>query len=148
MKPCKDCTVDGIVTKRKLAVRSDGTLQPGPRCVTHHRAWKRRNRDLAHSRQIDAKYELTSAEYDAIYEFQGRKCAICRHATGKSKRLCVDHDHELAKTHNHDPKQGCRRCIRGLLCSRCNRWGVPLFTDAVIRAINYLTDPPARKVLR
>jgi hypothetical protein len=34
-----------------------------------------------------------------------------------------------------------------LLCSRCNRWGVPLFLEAVIRAINYLTDPPARKVL-
>ena len=49
--------------------------------------------------------------------------------------------------HGHDPKKGCRRCIRGLLCSRCNRWGVPLFLDAMIRAINYLTDPPARKVL-
>lgn len=148
MKPCKDCLADGIPTKRKMAVRSDGSLQPGPRCVTHHRAWKRRNRDLAHGRRLESNFGITSALYWAIYEFQGGRCAICRHATGKSKRLCVDHDHELAKTHGHPVEQACRLCVRGLLCSRCNRWGVPLFLDAVIRAINYLTDPPARKVLR
>ena len=143
-KPCVDCTREGVTTKRAIDSRSGPR---SPRCATHLRAKRRRERDMAHSRRIDAVYELSAAEYAAIYEFQGGKCAICRHATGKSKRLAVDHDHELAKTHGHDPKRGCRLCIRGLLCSRCNRWGVPLFFDAVIRAVNYLTDPPARKVL-
>lgn len=147
MKRCKDCVADGLTTNRKMATRSDGSLQPGPRCVTHHRAWKRRNRHLAHGRRLEAHFGITSKLYWAIHRFQGGRCAICLLATGKTKRLAVDHDHELAKTHDHPVEQACRLCIRGLLCSRCNRWGVPLFLDAILRAVNYLTDPPARKVL-
>src|SRR4051812_23858199 len=147
MKPCKDCVAEGVTTTRRPALRSDGSPQPGNRCVTHHRAWKRRNRDLAHGRRLESNFGITSTLYWAIYEFQGGRCAICRLATGKAKRLVVDHDHELAKTHDHPLEQACRLCVRGLLCSRCNRWGVPLFLDAVLRALDYLTNPPARKVL-
>jgi hypothetical protein len=145
MKPCKDCVADLLNVEPKNGWRP--APHPGPRCVTHHGAWKRRNRDLAHGRRLESNFGITSRLYWAIYEFQGGRCAICRLATGKAKRLAVDHDHELAKTHDHPLEQACRLCVRGLLCSRCNRWGVPLFLGAILRALDYLTDPPARKVL-
>lgn len=146
MKPCKDCIADLLNVEPRSGWRP--APHPGPRCTTHHRAWVKRSKGLAHARTVESTYEITAEEYWAIYAFQGGRCAICAHATGKSKRLAVDHDHKMALECGHDPNHGCRRCIRGLLCSRCNRWGVPLFLEAVIRAINYLTDPPARKVLQ
>ena len=55
---------------------------------------------------------LTADELDALIALQGGACAICGR-TGE--RLEVDHDHR------HCPgRQGCRRCVRGLLCGRCN----------------------------
>lgn len=146
---CKDCTAEGADPKgtRKLATNVDGSLEPGPRCVTHHRARRKVVRANAHAARVDAGYGITVAEYWLIYATQGGRCAICQQATGKTKRLAVDHDHKLALEHGHDPAKGCRLCVRGLLCGRCNRWGVPLFIEAVIRAVKYLHDPPARKVL-
>jgi hypothetical protein len=140
---CIDCIAEGVTTVRPI----DPSSGPrSPRCATHVRARKRKVRESAHARRVETHYEISAADYWLLFAAQGGKCAICRVATGKTKRLAVDHDHELAKTHDHPVDRGCRRCIRGLLCSRCNRWGVPLFLETVLRAINYLSDPPARKV--
>lgn len=136
---CKDCPPG---TKRPVVED-----YPGPRCATHKRAHQRSVSARAHERQIESKYTLTAAEYAEIYRIQGGCCGICQKATGKARRLAVDHDHELAKLHDHPIDRGCRLCIRGLLCRRCNRFGVPLFLPTVLRALEYLTNPPARKVL-
>ncbi len=142
-KWCKDCltAADGRPMHRRP------TPWPGPRCVTHHRIEKKRRGAVAHGRMVAQRYEISAADYAALYEFQGGRCALCRIATGKARRLAVDHDHELAKLHDHPVDQGCAMCIRGLLCKRCNRYGVPLTHLAVERAREYLIHPPARKVL-
>lgn len=145
---CKDCKTEGITTARKLATKADGSLEPGPRCVTHHRARRKATSLAAHGKRTEKTYGITEAQYWAIYEFQGGRCALCQFATGKARRLAVDHDHELAKTHDHPVEQGCALCVRGLLCKRCNRFGVPLILEVIVRTINYLCDPPARQVLR
>lgn len=137
-KPCKDCVAEGITTQRPAP-------HPGPRCVTHHRLAVQRRRVYDHHRKIENDYTLTAVEYWAIYQYQGGKCALCQVATGKTRRLAVDHDHELAKTHDHPVERGCRLCIRGLLCKRCNTYGVPLNPAALVRGLNYLANPPARK---
>lgn len=55
---------------------------------------------------------LSPVEQDALRERQGGRCAIC-HRSGL--RLTIDHDHR------HCPgPTGCRSCVRGLLCYRCN----------------------------
>jgi hypothetical protein len=79
---------------------------------------------------------LQPGDYDRLYASQSCRCFICQRATGKRKRLAVDHDHSSGE-------------VRGLLCGPCNhdligRYGLP----ALLRAIEYLTNPPARKVLR
>lgn len=146
---CVDCLESGEDPKgtRKLATKDDGTRQPGPRCVTHWRARKKDISSQAHATRLASNFELTPDQYWALYQAQGCKCFICRKSTGKARRLAVDHDHLLALEHGHDPKRGCVRCIRALLCKRCNTLVGWLDVEALQRAIVLLADPPARPIL-
>lgn len=144
---CIDCVAEGITTARKLATKPDGSLRPGPRCITHQRALKKVRSRAAHARRLAENYELTPEQYWAIYAMQGGKCFGCQRATGRTKRLAVDHDHELALEHGHDPKKGCVLCVRCLLCGQCNQTIGRLGVEALCRLIQVLTDPPARKWL-
>lgn len=130
---CKDCRATGVTSSRPAP-------HPGPRCATHHRIETRRKRLAASARHVERTYGLTPAEYERLYEHQGRRCAICRRATGASKRLAVDHDHACCPG-----PTSCGRCVRGLLCGTCNdelahaRDSV----DHFHRAIRYLREWPA-----
>jgi hypothetical protein len=135
---CKDCRAYGILTSRPAP-------HPGPRCVTHHRAWRKRTKANAHGRMVEVQYGITAEQYWRLYAAQGGVCAICRKANGKTKRLAVEHEHGLCD--DHPPDRGCPRCIRCLSCGRCNRLIAFLGPDALRRAIGVLEDPPARKVL-
>lgn len=123
-KRCKECDPEG---RRRPAPH------PGPRCATHHRERKQAVRDSQHARHIASTYGgLTADEYEKMYDLQGRACAICVRATGKTRRLAVDHDHETG-------------LVRGLLCKPCNRMlghgrDDPDFFG---RAADYLLLPPA-----
>jgi len=140
---CKDCTAEGVTTKRKMATRPDGSLQPGPRCVTHHRAARKRTKNRAHERRIETTYSITPEDYQALYELQGGHCFICGVATGKVRRLSVDHDHKICT--DHSPVMGCPKCIRGLLCLRCNQLIGWYGIESLCRAVFYLQNPPARQ---
>ena len=53
-------------------------------------------------------YGIDKAQFDAMHESQGGKCAICSADFSEfTKGACVDHDHETGK-------------VRALLCSPCN----------------------------
>lgn len=134
-RQCKDCETD-----RRPAPH------PGPRCATHHRAWRRRSKDLAHARRLQSGFELTAERYAALKMWQGGKCWGCRRANGKTKHLAVDHDHNCPA--GHPPDRGCRECIRALLCGPCNQILGRLGVDALARLIEVLVDPPAQRFLR
>lgn len=55
---------------------------------------------------------LTPSEVDALAALQGGACAICGRL---GEALQIDHDHRC-----HPGRVGCRQCVRGLLCPRCN----------------------------
>lgn len=138
-KRCRDCVAEGITTDRPA-------IFPGPRCTTHHRKITKLRRAKAHGLKVENTYGITVEDYWKILDAQGGKCAICQRATGATKRLAVDHDHRVCQ--DHPPDKGCPRCVRGLLCYPCNhnllgRYGI----DALERAIGYLKEPPARRVL-
>lgn len=59
--------------------------------------------------QRRTKYNMSPADYDALWLTQSGRCVICRteHPGGNAKRLVVDHDHATGK-------------VRGLLCTHCN----------------------------
>jgi hypothetical protein len=102
----------------------------------NNRRYRERNRDRlnAYARALYAKserrrkllkrYGMTPDEYDAMYEAQGGRCAICnRHETECQRgQLQVDHCHETG-------------VVRGLLCGLCNT------------AIGKMGDDPERLIV-
>lgn len=93
---------------------------------------------LAH---VERTYGLTPDEYRALYRAQHGRCYVCRKASGKSKRLGVDHNHLTGE-------------VRGLVCTgslnaqTCNRLIAIYSRSALLRAVAMLSDPPpARAVL-
>lgn len=135
---CKDCEPG---SKRP-------TPHPGPRCVTHHRLVAKGRRLAAQERRVEQTYGLTGPEYRRLYAAQGGRCAICRRATGKVRRLSVDHDHQQAVLDGHAEDKGCRNCVRGLACGTCNKMLGHLRDDpeAFERAADYLRNWPARQI--
>jgi hypothetical protein len=87
------------------------------------------NPDFHWEEQLRKRYNLTKAEYDALFERQGGLCIVCKrpescmsvalNRPGMPRRLAVDHDARVGRT-------------RGLLCSNCNL------------AIGHMADDPAR----
>lgn len=141
-KVCKDCKEAGRPLTRPAPY-------PGPRCATCHNAETRRRRLAAKQRHVTRTYELSPDEYDELLEFQGGRCALCRVAKGTSKRLAVDHDHHQAMLDGHDPAKGCRRCVRGLVCSTCNdvlahARSMASFFDL---GAQYLRQPPWQRMI-
>lgn len=130
MTACKDC--------------EPGSKRPaphvGPRCVTHHRVEVKRKRRAGQEKRVRETYSLSPQEYDAILEAQGGMCFICRRATGLRKRLAVDHDHACC-----DGPLSCGQCVRGLLCSTCNKTHGHLRDDpeAWQRGADYLRSWPS-----
>lgn len=124
-KSCKDCGS----TSRALKA-------PGPRCATCQRARKKAQKEAAWARGIKERYGITAEQYWALYESQGECCYICRRATGRTRRLAVDHDHLTG-------------WVRGLLCSPCNKLlGHVRDDEATLkRAAYYLEYPPAHDVI-
>jgi hypothetical protein len=91
-------------------------------------------RTPTHSRQ-----GLTRIEVAELHARQEGRCAICGEPL--PARFVVDHDHALAAAHGHDPKVGCRACVRGVIHYRCNK-ALGLFRDdaeALRRAAIYVT---------
>ncbi len=79
------------------------------------------------ARQI-AKYGLTPDVWEAMFNGQGRRCAICGVDENGAKRFHVDHDHVTKR-------------IRGILCTKCNV-GIGALKDnpdLVFKAFVYLT---------
>lgn len=130
---CKDCRAEGVVSFRP-------TPHPGPRCVTHWRAEKKRRSAVAHEARSIGVYGLLPGDYEALYAAQGGRCAIhgCR-AAGGTRRLAVEHDHKL---------EG-RESVRGLVCAVHNEWIGRAGDDPEVfdSLAEYLRNPPARRVL-
>lgn len=125
-KVCKDCE-PGV--KRPAPF-------PGPRCATHHRERHAALREASHARHVAATYGLKEGQYEELYAAQGGVCYICERATGKVRKLAVDHDHKTGY-------------VRGLLCKPCNSMLAHLRDDLdmVTRLFSYLNYPPAFDVI-
>lgn len=79
----------------------------GTRCMSHWRDEKKRRKAASHEKRVQETYGLLPGEYDRLYRLQSGVCAICKRATGATRKLSVDHDHSTGT-------------VRGLLCRPCN----------------------------
>ena len=63
---------------------------------------------------------ITEAEFNQILEDQGYACAMCFRLFDAGERVCADHDHTCCPNQVKATAKTCGKCIRGLLCFRCN----------------------------
>jgi len=75
---------------------------------THKEMYRARQIEYR-GRQLESKYGITLADYNALMQHQGLTCAICRTQKWASRGNTphVDHDHATGR-------------VRGILCSNCN----------------------------
>jgi hypothetical protein len=114
-----------------LRARASG----GRRCRACERAYalarKRRNelglnpdelKLLHRSRNLDYFYGLSIEAYNELLRKQNYICATpnCYTYHTEEKPLHVDHDHKCCADYNGRTRKTCGKCIRGLLCARCN----------------------------
>lgn len=85
-----------------------------------------------------ARHNTTVEYLNGIRVEQGGACAICGAVEDQEDRLmAVDHDHACCPG-----SYSCGKCIRGMLCVRCNR-GIGFFQDnlkfleSAIRYLNF-----------
>lgn len=125
---------------------------PGPHCycrschAVRAREWREiHSYDPEFARIMTLRrYGLTPAQFNALLEAQGHRCAVCRTAKPGGQGWHVDHDHTCCNTR----KRSCGRCIRGILCTRCNI-GIGNFKDdpdIIQAAINYITAYRTRRL--
>ena len=86
--------------------------------------------------EIQRKYNLTLDQYKQLLESQNNSCSICKKPFKETSKICVDHDHNCCNKSGYS----CGKCVRGLLCFRCN-CALGSFnddTEILKRAIRYL----------
>jgi hypothetical protein len=112
-------------------------------CFACNIAVKRESKERSHEVRVCDTYGLLPGDYEKLYKAMGSKCPVpgCR-ATGKTKRLAVEHDHKLGLNN--------RAAVRGLMCSMHNDMLGKAGDNPVVFEwlAEYLRNPPARKVLR
>lgn len=116
---------------------------PGPRCYTCDVLKRRQAKKANHDTYVQRTYGVDSGFYDKLYRFQKGRCWICQRATGRTKKLATDHNHKCCPG-----PVSCGRCVRGLLCSSCNKFlgWVRDDPNAFYRAYDYLLNPPANQL--
>ena len=100
----------------------------------HARLYRKAHPYSTRARDLRNKYNITPAQYDAMFNAQNGRCAICDKTPQENgKRLTIDHCHKTGK-------------VRGLLCYRCNT-GLASFKDElrlVSEAVTYLAKAEGR----
>lgn len=98
---------------------------------------RRRMNKLDHetrrARDLRKKYGITVAVWEAMYDTQLGRCALCLTPLAEVTKICVDHDHATGR-------------VRGLLCNNCNH-GLGKFQDnaEILRRAAAYVDTDARE---
>ena len=94
----------------------------------------------SYSSHLKATYGISYEDYQAMRDYQGGRCYICRRLPGK-RRLAIDHDHKTGEVRGllcADSERGCNHAILGNITS----------VEMAQRIVDYLVDPPFKAVRR
>lgn len=104
-----------------------------------HRESKESRKKSARKSRL-ASYGLTQEQFDLLLWIQRYACGMCREPFEEGQLIHVDHDHECCPQKN----RSCGKCVRGLLCHRCNISLGHIERRAAL-ARKYLKRPPATR---
>lgn len=139
--------------KKKRDLKASWVAQNRDKVAEDKRAWVAENRDKVSAYNVAymsdyvkteayansthrsrmKRYQITDADFNAMWEAQDGRCAICQvklQPRGRSK-------HSAAIDHNHKTRE-----VRGVLCRGCNH-GIGSLGDSpsiLIAAAKYLTE--------
>jgi hypothetical protein len=117
-----------VANRAKVIAANDAWRRKNPEKVKAQ--WKRRNEITGRTYRL-RRYGLSIVEWEAMFNSQGRVCAICKRSKSGGRRgWSTDHDHETG-------------AVRGILCNNCNT-GLGLLGDnlaALLAAVSYLRKP-------
>jgi hypothetical protein len=90
-----------------------------------HTAWSAKQSDLEvttrnRRNHLIFVYGITVEMYDDLFARQGNRCKLCK-SPDPGFRWCIDHDHRCCYWNPSQRTPVCGKCIRGILCSVCNR---------------------------
>lgn len=77
----------------------------------------------ARCRQV-RNFGMSRTEWEAMFDAQGRVCAICECGEPGGNGWATDHDHACCA----GSRGTCGKCVRGILCTACNT-GIGLLRD-------------------
>lgn len=119
---CKQCLLESHQTPEYKEIRNKSRRTP---------EFREKNREK-HMKE----HGISLKDFEARLKSQNGNCAICGTSTpGGKGGFHIDHDHNCC-----DKPHSCGKCIRGLLCNRCNM-GLGVFNDDITilkKAILYL----------
>lgn len=119
-KTCRSCSqILPVVLfykskKHKDGYRSKCKLCHNAESTANYQADKRKWRDAFYRR----RYGIGVVDYEAMLVLQDHRCVTCDQPESRvdHENLSVDHDRRCCPG-----PRSCGKCIRGLLCGRCNR---------------------------
>lgn len=117
--------VDGLQPFCKSCVKrlqADRYLRRRNEILAANKRWRDANKDRIFDNRLRTSFGIDRAKYDAMLLAQGGVCFFCkqpertRHANGTVWNLTIDHDHTCCP----QAARSCGRCVRWLVCNRCN----------------------------
>lgn len=96
---------------RKLERKSaQKIVVPSEKIVEEKRTSKKKEKVTKDSQKLK-RHGISQSVYDFMLARYEGKCWICL----ESAATCIDHDHSCCSGVN-----GCEKCVRGVLCGKCN----------------------------
>lgn len=147
MKACRTCGVEKELDKYyKRPSAKDGYYNVCKECAKgFNKGWKEtlspEQKERYRRAEQAALYGLTLEQFEEMASRQDGKCYVCRGTSqdgrGKDRYLSIDHDHKCCPG-----KTSCGKCVRKLLCVRCNTLAGLANDDTWIldNMITYLVD--------
>jgi Recombination endonuclease VII len=112
---CKNCSTCRQRFKNVYEANKDYYKKAAKKWVDNNRelvrakerAWAKANPDIIRDKMLRIHYGMTLVQWNAVFENQGKVCALCGVSESGKRQWSTDHDHETA-------------AVRGILCHSCN----------------------------